>query len=116
MEDEINNNHRSQEWPDMPAELRGLGARVRLAYPKVTPDSAFRQALHQRLVAGAQRLQDTPATAGIRATLVKRAAIGVGLAALSVAGGGIALIMLRNRLGTSWLSHGVTTLRTVHGN
>ena len=52
MEDEINNNHRSQEWPDMPAELRGLGARVRLAYPEVTPDSAFRQALHQRLVVG----------------------------------------------------------------
>lgn len=80
---------RSSEWG-------GMVNLLRRAYPHLRPATEFETVLRSRLMGEARRLK---ASSGRdrRISLLRRAAVGA--AALSVAGGGVALVLLRNRLG-----------------
>ncbi|MSQ26987.1 MAG: hypothetical protein EXR51_02470 [Dehalococcoidia bacterium] len=79
----------NNEW----GELSGL---LQSAYPRLRPPADFEGVLRDRLMAEARRLKAS-SVRDRRVSLLRRAAVGI--AAVSVAGGGLALVLLRNRLG-----------------
>ncbi|MEK7214879.1 MAG: hypothetical protein AAB289_04725 [Chloroflexota bacterium] len=81
---------------DLTREWGGLAGLVTSAYPRLRPAADFEGVLRGRLMAEARRLKASSAR-DRRVSLWRRAAVGV--AAVSVAGGGLALVILRNRLG-----------------
>jgi len=80
----------------LPADLAALTAALGRAYRPVAPNPAFRATLGARLQAEGRRLNRAPRR--LPSSLARRVAVGA--VAVTVAGGGLALVMLRNRLGS----------------
>ena len=78
------------------SDMENLVCLLRQAYPRVRPAVEFESSLQTRLMGEARRLKASSGRER-RLSFFRRAAVGV--AAVSVAGGGLALVLLRNRLG-----------------
>lgn len=96
MERSSSNRNVLGDLAELASEWGDVARLLRRAYPHVRPDAEFEMALRNRLMGEATRL-NASSHRDRRMALTWRAAVGV--AAISVAGGGVALVLLRNRLG-----------------